>query len=378
MKRAAIVVLAVGLARCGACTPTVVHPEAIKHHDVAVQYLNQGQCLEAEERCRLAMEYGRNFEHPHNCLGMIELICRNDLDKAAEHFKDALSVNPDFAEAHNNLGVTFIRRNPPKYAPACDEFSAALEVEPAFQNARENLCYCEMRRGFIFGKNGKEDDRKESYRDARSQCIRLTELNPNNFNARHHLGFMCMDEEDYECAERQFRRCLDIDVENPTCSYNLGRVFLLTARCDDAIQMFIASLRGNPTDIGPDARTNLGVAYEECAKKDGAIVQFLDRIKKDPGSPKHHYDLGRIYADKGLWDKAVNEWQNTVQLDPAYCIAYFDLSQVANKNLDSGATIKRCQDFVACATEYNHNEPTPRWAEQVDECKQLVRRLEME
>src|SRR3989442_3057087 len=84
------------LARCASCTAHHVHPEAIRLHDPAIQYLKQGQCTEAEETCRLALEYGENFEHPHNCLGMIDLSCRNDIDKAKEHFKAALSVNPDF------------------------------------------------------------------------------------------------------------------------------------------------------------------------------------------------------------------------------------------------------------------------------------------
>ncbi len=374
----ALVGLALGLVRCASCQPPAAHPEAIKHHDVAIQYLNQGQCREAEERCRLALEYGSNFEHPHNCLGMVELVCRNALDDAAEHFKHALSVNPDFAEAHNNLGVTFFRRSPPMYPEACDEFKAAIEVDPAFLDARMNYGLCLMRRGTIAGATGDVEQRKEMYREARSHLIRLTELNPQSFDARHHLGFMDMVEERYETAESNFRRCLDIDPENPICAYNLGRTYLLTGRCEEAIQQFITTLRAGDTEVAPDARENLGASYEQCAKKDGAIKTFLDRIKKDPGNPTHHFDLGNIYADKGLLDQASNEWENTVKLDPMYCPAYYKLSQVANKNLDSVATVKRCQDFVACATERNRSEPRALWSTETEECKALVRKLEME
>jgi tetratricopeptide (TPR) repeat protein len=374
----AAVVSALCLVQCGTCTPVVVHPEAIKHHDVAIQYLNQGQCLEAEERCRLALEYGENFEHPHNCLGMIELQCRNALEKASNHFKDAIAVNPDFAEAHNNLGVTFIRRTPPVYEEACDEFRASLEIDPGYLDARENLCYCLMRRGVIEGAKGKTTQRTELFRDARSNCIRLSELNPNNFNARHHLGFMDMVDERYESSESNLKRCLEIDPENPICAYNLGRVYLLTTRCGEAIEQFVTALRVGESEIAPDARQNLGEAYALCAKEDGAIKQFLARIKRDPGNPTHHYDLGGIYEDKGLFDKAVNEWQFTIRLDATYCPAYFKLSQVANKNLESEKTIRRCQDFVSCATERNRSEPTPKWSSEVEECKQLVRKLELE
>lgn len=371
--------LAALCARCASCTEKTVHPQAILNHDAAIEYLKQGQCQLAEERCRLALEYGPNFEHPHNCLGMVAISCFNDLKEAADHFKAALSVNPDFAEAHNNLGTVFFRDNPPNYDAACDEFKAALEIDPAYFDARENYGMCLMRRGTVVGDQGNEALRLELYKEARSQLIRLLEMNPNNFNARHHLGFMDLVEHKFEQAEANFKRCLELDPENPVCSYNLGNTYLETARCDLAIQAFIGALRSDgESEVSVGARQNLGAAYEMCAKKDGAIKEFLDRIKLDPGNPTHHYDLGNIYQEKGLPDQAVNEWENTAKLDPLYCPAYRALAGAANKNLDSAQTIKRCQDFVACATEVNKDRAQPRWGEDVAWCKDLVKKLEME
>jgi tetratricopeptide (TPR) repeat protein len=371
--------LAFCASHCASCHTKTIHPEAIRHHDAAIQYLNQGNCQLAEERCRLALEYGENFEHPHNCLGMVAITCYNDIDKAAEHFKAALSINPDFAEAHNNLGTCFFRRNPPDYDAACDEFKAALEIDPGYFDARENFGMCLMRRGTILGDQGNTDERTKLYKDSRSNLIRLLEMNPNNFNARHHLGFMDLVEKKYESAEQNFKRCLEIDPENAVCSYNLGNTYLSTARCDAAIQAFIGALRGGQeSEVSVGARQNLGVAYEQCAKKDGAIKEFLDRIKLDPGNPTHHYDLGHIYLDKGLPDQAVNEWENTVKLDPLYCPAYYDLAKHSDKVLDTGGTIKRCQDLVACATEVNKNQATPKWGDNVTWCKDRVKKLEME
>ncbi len=364
---------------CASCVDAGVSPRAIAHHDTGIEYLKQGQCVQAEERCRLALEYGPNFEHPHNCLGMVALTCHGDLGQARQHFKDALAVNPDFAEAHNNLGTVFFRETPPRYEAACDEFLAALEIDPGYFDARENRGMCLMRRGTILGDQGDADGRKEHYSEARSHLIRLLEMNPDNFNARHHLGFMDLIEKRYASAEQNFKRCLEIDPENPVCSYNLGNTYLETSRCSDAIQAFIAALRSETAnEVAIGARQNLGVAYELCARNDGAIKQFLDRIKLDPGNPTHHFDLGNIYAEKGLPDQAVNEWENTVKLDPLYCPAYFELAMSADKNLDTGKTIRLCQDFVACAGEVNKDRSTPQWAAKVGRCKQLVKKLQMQ
>jgi tetratricopeptide (TPR) repeat protein len=364
---------------CGGCIDNTVHDDAIKHHDVGIEYLSQGQCVQAEERCRLALEYGPNFEHPHNCLGMVALNCHGDLDAAAQHFKDAIAINADFAQAHNNLGTTFIRENPPDYDAACDEFSSALEIDPAYLDARENYGYCLMRRGTILGQTGNPEGQRRHYAEARSHLIRLLEMNPNNFNARHHLGFMDLLEQRYDSAEQNFSRCLEIDPGNPVCSYNMGHVYLETARCSDAIQAFITALQEDErSEVAIGARHNLGVAYELCAKKDGAIREHLTQIRKDPGNPESHFTLGNIYADKGLEDRAVNEWENTVKLDPLYCPAYFKLAMYHNRTLDTRRTIARCQDFVACAAEVNRSAPTPRFGTEVPRCKALVKQLQME
>jgi tetratricopeptide (TPR) repeat protein len=375
------VVLLLGLVgfRCASCVDAAPHPLAVKHNDVGIEYLKQGQCREARERFRLALEYGEDFEHPHNGLGMVALRCDGDLDKAAQHFKDAINVNEDFAEAHNNLGVCFFRQDPPNYVTACEEFLAAIEIDPGFLDARENYGMCLMRRGTIVGDKGDMEQRKKLYREARSHLIRLLEMDPNNFNARHHLGFMDLMDKNYEAAEQNFKRCLEIDPENPICSYNLGNTYIATARCSEAIQSFISALRNKQeSEVSIGARNNLGLAYVKCAEKDAAIKEFLDRIKLDPGNPAHHYDLGNIYLEKGFPDKAVNEWENTVKLDPLYCAPYYDLAMQANKTLDTQGTLRRCQDFVVCVSELSRTEPQPAFDRKNERCKGLVKKLQLE
>lgn len=371
--------LGLTMVRCASCIDRTAHPEAVRHNDAGIEYLNAGQCVQAEERFRLALEYGPNFAHPHNGLGMVQLMCHSDLDQAAQHFKDAIAIAADFAEAHNNLGTTFFRRAPPVYDVACDEFRAAIEIDPSYFDARENLGLCLMRRGTIEGDKGNEGERKKMFAEARSHLIRLLEMSPGNYNARHHLGFMDLIEDQYASAEQNFKRCLELDAENPVCSYNLGNLYLETARCDDAIPAFIAALRDpDAADVAVGARQNLGVAYAMCAKKDGALASFLDKIRSDPSNPTHHYDLGTIYMDKGLPDEAVNEWRNTLALDPRYCPAYYDLANHANRTLDTDRTVERCHDFIACASEANRGVDVERWTEEVQRCKDLVRKLELE
>ena len=129
-----------------------------------------------------------------------------------------------------------------------------------------------------------------------------------------------------------------------------------------------------------EAKEAKRAAINEWIRGSGAfdgVIDF-DAATRDPGNPKHHYDLGNTYSEKGLSDQAVNEWENTVRLDPLYCPAHYALAMVANKNLDSAITIRRCQDYVACVTERSRNESVDQFNENVSRCKTLVKKLEME
>ena len=65
--------------------------------------------------------------HPHYFAGII-LLERREFLRAAEAFRKALSIQPDFAEAHIGLGHAF--RNMGRYRRAEVAYNRALELEP--------------------------------------------------------------------------------------------------------------------------------------------------------------------------------------------------------------------------------------------------------
>jgi Tfp pilus assembly protein PilF len=59
------------------------------------------------------------------------------LSQAAEQLYEALRLNPNSAEAHNNLGLVFLAAGKPQEGLA--HFSAALRLKPDLAGAPENL-----------------------------------------------------------------------------------------------------------------------------------------------------------------------------------------------------------------------------------------------
>lgn len=95
-----------------------------------------GQIAVAEQAFRRASELDPEFPDAHNNLGNV-LKDQGRLDEAAACYARALELKPDFAEAHNNLGNAL--RAQGRLDEAAASFARALALKPGFVDAHCNL-----------------------------------------------------------------------------------------------------------------------------------------------------------------------------------------------------------------------------------------------
>jgi tetratricopeptide (TPR) repeat protein len=335
------------------------------YYDACLTHLSDGDCDEAEQACRLALEYGARWAEPHNALGLIELRCRHAPERARDHFKAALAIDPDSVEAHNNLGASFMDRTPPDLESAADEFSAALEINPGHTAARENLVSALLH----IGLSADPKERAATFREARAQILRLLEQEPRNARIWSARGLIELVEGRFAEAERAFKRCLEIEPL-PSCHGELGRLYALERRCDLAIPELVEALSA-PTVASRELRSDLEAAHQQCAEEDDAIQRMLKIIVREPGVAANHLMLGDLFAQRGILDRAASEWRAALALDRNLCIAAYSLAMNAHKNLESGETVGRCREFLSCTLERGGAGTR----DQVDRCRTIVLRL---
>jgi tetratricopeptide (TPR) repeat protein len=94
----------------------------------------------------------------------VDLMHAEKFAAAQAKFEQAIRDNPNFAEAHNNLGFTLRQQGPQNYSKALEHYGKAIQLKP---NMAETYEY----RGVLFAKMGRRAD-------AEKDLAILKKLNP--------------------------------------------------------------------------------------------------------------------------------------------------------------------------------------------------------
>ena len=144
-----------------------------------------------------------------------------DFQSAAAHLQKAIRIDPDFAEAHNNLGASYIGLN--QYERAISEFQLSIALDSKIAETHRNLG----------------------------------------------LGLFLLRR--YPEAELAARRALELDPQRNTVRYTLGRI--LAAKGDGSPEA--EHLLRQSMDEFPDARLPLA----QVLLNQGANAQAADQLR---------------------------------------------------------------------------------------------------
>ena len=165
------------------------------------------------------------------------------VDEGIEFSERAIALAPRYAEAHNDLGVGYSRKN--RIADAIREYRTAIEIKPQYDEAENNF-------GIAFSRDGQVDS-----------------------------------------AIAHFRRALDINPDNASAEINWGNALVRTDRSAEAIPHYERALALNPNS--EEAHLNWGVALARLGRYADAVAQFREVLKLNPGS-----DEAKRYLDRTM------------------------------------------------------------------------------
>ena len=143
----------------------------------------------------------------HNNLG-VALAARGEPELAAQHYAEAVRINPTWPEAQNNLGMAYAVRG--DYARARWHFEQALRVRPQFAVAENNLATA-----FAFDGN---------FEAAVEHYTRAVQLTPDYVDARYALADALERTGRLEQAAREYRQVVEARPGWPPAQERLQRV----------------------------------------------------------------------------------------------------------------------------------------------------------
>jgi protein O-mannosyl-transferase len=168
--------------------------------------------------------------------------------------------------------------------------------------------------------------RNETWRDPIKLWRDNVDKSPSNAGAWQSLGVSLSRIRDHNGAIQAYRRCLEINGDDPQILNNIGLAYAETGHFVEAMEMFRRSLQ-----LAPDKWStwlNLGGLYIRSGNYKEAENTIKSAIRLSPQRLIPHFQLGYLYELQGHYAEAEKKYREAIALDPSYSIAWKRLGKV--------------------------------------------------
>jgi len=223
--------------------------------------------------------------------------------EAEQAFQQAVSANPEDADAFYNLGTLYLRRNSPEEAQ--HNLEQAVKLRPSYVEAWNNL-------GMLAAQRGNKEEAIASFQ-------RSLELRPSYATALLNLGNLYRAEGDFDAAEKYLKRAEEIDPASAEINYNLGMLFARKnqpALAEHYLEN-AAKLRPNYCD----ALNNLAVLLIRKERYSEAEAKLNACIEATPEFDQAYLNLARMYVALNEKEKARTTLEALLKKQPQHKMA---------------------------------------------------------
>jgi len=198
---------------------------------------------------------------------------KDGLLKGEEYFKQAIRLDPNYAEPYDGLSYN--------YGLAEDWISAAREVMP----------------------------------EAKADAQKAIQLDSSLAHAHADLAYVYFFYDyDFPAAEQEFKRAIEVNPQESFSFQMYGWFLAVMKRPEEAV---VANQRAQQLDpLSNEANFNLGQTYYYLHQYDRAIDQLRSTIDLDPGLWVAYEALGWCYEAKGDLPNAVAQYEKARHIEP--------------------------------------------------------------
>jgi predicted O-linked N-acetylglucosamine transferase (SPINDLY family) len=197
---------------------------------------------------------------------------QGQMDQAIAHYERALSLNPDYVEAHNNLGLALATQGRMDQAIAHYERALSLRPDALIHN---NL-------GNALAAQGRMDQAIAQYEHTLS-------LRPDYVEAHSNLGNALAAQGRADQAIAHYERALSLRPDYAEAHNNLGNVLMWVGRFKQALAHYQQAVALQSNFV--EAHSNLGLAHAALGNMDQAAVHYERALSLRPDYVVAHSNL---------------------------------------------------------------------------------------
>ncbi|XP_015759885.1 PREDICTED: uncharacterized protein LOC107339154 [Acropora digitifera] len=234
-------------------------------------------------------------------------MCHSELSKpldALAAFNNAIRVNPDYAEAFYQRGLTKMKLN---QAKGIHDFNRALAINPSlFQAFLSRAAYYGMKGRFSKGI---------------MSCNEAIKLQPRSVRAYLYRGALKYNIKAYSLAVKDLTEAVAIDCKCSLAYFN-------RAVCYHEMRYFQKALMDYGTVMLLEEERNLkvlqnrGLLYYEIGDIENALQDFLAASKVSPNDPHIRHTLGLCYHRLNRLQESVSSYNDALRIDPFFVEAF--------------------------------------------------------
>jgi tetratricopeptide (TPR) repeat protein len=256
-------------------------------------------------------------------------VTQGKFDEAEKEFREVLRLEPRNAGANYDLGLVLLAKKRPGAALAYLD-----RVHPATTASRINLVKAYLEAGRTAEGLRKANELSTQEKDnvqvhftlgvllasqrenhaAQSELEKAYGLQPQTFEILHNLGGVYLQNGELSKAELMLNRALKEKPDSAETMYLLGEVYKAESKPVDALDELVRAHKLAPENvdvINALARVSMSQNYYE-----DAIPLLESGLKIAPQRTDLRAALGESYFMSGKVDKAIEEFNQLIQLDP--------------------------------------------------------------
>lgn len=262
---------------------------------------------------------------------------KGDNAGAIDHYRQSIKLQPDYAPAYNNLGLTLLSLH--REQEAAVEVTKAVKLKPNYAEAYYNLGL--IRKALNQAAEAKaafteslKYETNPTYAEATRKIVRDLSISP---GAEEHLnrGYALLEKNDWSAAEAEFQAALKIAPDKAVAWNNLGLACAQQRKQREAITAYNKAIALKKGSFAA-AHFNLGQVLRETGDLAGAETAFRKAIRESNGThPYAHIALGVLLKERGDFKAAVQNYKLAIlQSGDTLPVVHYNLA-LALEHLDS-------------------------------------------